>query len=119
MKRREYDRGARIPPAAGTFPLASLKGCGVRPSTNSLPGIDLQDQVDLGAVVKLAYGFGVALVVVELSVDFVIDGRGERRETIGAVFADDISFYRAGTSVGYINNRIRKGIVVAVQDLSE
>ena len=37
---------------------------------------DLEIDVDLGAVVELAYGLGVALAFVMLGVDFVVDRGG-------------------------------------------
>jgi len=82
-------------------------------------GVDFKDQVDLGAVVELAYRFGVALVVVELRVDFVVDGAGERGEAVRAVLADDVGLDGARARVGHIDDGVGKGIVVTIEDLAE
>jgi hypothetical protein len=45
-------------------------------SLGGLPGIDFQVDIHLGAVIKLAHRFGVALAAVILGVDLVVDGSG-------------------------------------------
>jgi len=56
-------------------------------------GVDLEVDVDLGAVVELADGLGVALVIVELGVDFVVHVR-KAGEAVGAVLSHDYRFSR-------------------------
>src|ERR1700678_4796149 len=73
---------------------------GVVSATGGSAGADAQVDVDLGAVVELADRFGIALVAVELGVDFVVHGAGECGEAIGAVLADDVGLNRARAGVG-------------------
>ena len=82
-------------------------------------GVDLEDHVDLGSIVELAYRFGVALVAVELRVDFVVDGTGERREAIGAILTDDVGLDGARARVGHIDDSVGKGIIATIEDLAE
>ena len=42
----------------------------------------------------------------------------KRRETVGALRANDIGFHRAGVSVGQVHDRVRQRIVAAVQHLA-
>lgn len=84
-----------------------------------LARIDLQDQVNLGAVVELADGLGIAFVVLELGVHLIVDSRSERGEAIAPVFTYNIRLHRASPGVRNINYRIGEGIIVVIQNLSE
>src|ERR1035441_8374552 len=72
-------------------------------------GVDFQHNVDDGAVVELAHGFCSALAVLELRVDFVIDGGLKRRKTIAAVRSDDVGFDRSRVRVGQVDHGMRLG----------
>ena len=99
--------------------MQSRKVAGNGAAGQASTGIDLQVEVDLGTVVELADGFGIALTALELSVDLVVDGGGEGGKAIGAVRADDVGFHGASASVGDVNDGVGKRIVLRVEHFAE
>src|SRR5258708_18896714 len=81
-------------------------------------GMDLQINVDLGAVVELADGFSVAFTIVELSIDLIVDG-GEAGKTISAVLPDDIGLYRVGAGIGEIDDGIDHRVILLIEYFAE
>jgi len=86
---------------------------------DALMFVDFENEIDLGAVVELAYGFCFALMAVELGIDFVVDGAGKRGKAVSAVLANDVGLNGSGAGVGHIDDGIRNGIVVTVEHLAE
>jgi hypothetical protein len=84
-----------------------------------LAGVNLQVNVDLGAVVELADGLGIALMAFVLGVDLVVDGAGKGGEAIGAIGSDDVAFDGAGAAVGEVNDGVGERVILQVEDLTE
>ena len=83
-----------------------------------LAGIDSEVEVDLGAIVELADGLGVALMAVVLGVDLVVDGGGESGKAVGAIPAHDVGFHSTGSRIGDVDNGVRKRVVLRVENLA-
>lgn len=77
--------------------------------------VDTQNDVHNLSVVELAYGFGLALLPVELSVYLVIDVGRQFREVVRAVGSDDVAFNRPGAGIGEVHHRIGQRIIVAIE----
>ncbi len=77
--------------------------------------VDLQVDGHLFAIIKLADGLAVALASLELSIDFVVDIRRQRRKTERAVRSDNIGLYRAVARVRQVDHRVGQGIVAVIE----
>ena len=81
--------------------------------------VDFQVEVDLRTVVKLADRFSVALAALVLGINLVVDGGGQRGKAVCTVRADDVGFNGSIAGIGDVDDCIRQGIVLRVEDLAE
>jgi hypothetical protein len=87
--------------------------------TRGSASVNTEIEVDLGAIVELADGLGLALMTFVLGVDLVVNGVGECGEAVAAILADDVGFYGAGARIGQINDGVGNGIVMRVEDFAK
>src|SRR5882724_7163370 len=76
--------------------------------------VDPQIDVDLRPRIELADRLGIALVTLELCVNFVVHVWRNRRKPVIPVRAHDKRLYRASAGVGEINYRARKWSILFV-----
>ena len=79
--------------------------------------VNLEVDGHLFAIIKLADGLAVALAALELSIDFIVDIRRQRRKTERAVRSHNIGLYRAVARVRQVDHRVRQGIVAVIEHL--
>ena len=84
-----------------------------------LAGVDFQVEIELGAIVKLADAFCIALFALVLSIDLVIDGGRESREAVSPVGSDDIGLDGASAGIGQIDDGIGEGVILMIKNLAK
>src|SRR5213083_902085 len=82
-------------------------------------GVDFEVNIDLGAVVELADGLGIALLALVLGIDFVVHRRGERRKAVGAVYSDNIGLNGPSAGIGDVDDGVGKRVVLRIEHFAE
>src|SRR5271163_3528126 len=80
--------------------------------------IDLQVDVDGLTIIELADRLRMALTVVELGVDFVINIGLQGRKAVRSVGSYNVGLYRASMGVGQVDDRVLQWIIAVVKHLA-